>query len=122
MSQPDDGAVMPVGARPGAYGDVEAHRGQLIMILGILSLIIAGIILGPIAWIMGRNDLKAMDAGRMDPAGRDNTNVGRICGMIATLLHAGGLAVGFFCCFAYFGMMGAFVATASRQPTATSST
>jgi hypothetical protein len=53
-----------------------------------------------------------MDAGRMDPSGRDNTNTGRICGMIATLLHGTSLAVGLFCCFGYFTFMGAMFTAA----------
>jgi hypothetical protein len=63
----------------------------MVMVLGIVSLFVAPIILGPMAWIMGRNDLKDMDAGRMDRSGRDNTNVGTVCGMISTIL--GGVAL-----------------------------
>ncbi len=35
---------------------------------------------------MGNNDLKEMDTGVMDSSGRDLTNAGRLCGMIATAL------------------------------------
>ncbi len=72
----------------GSYrrSNLAPHRGSTIMVLGILSLAVAGIILGPIAWIMGNNDMKEIRAGRMDPEGESNTNTGRICGMIATLL------------------------------------
>lgn len=71
---------------------LEPHRGQTVMILGILSLFLAGIILGPIAWVMGNNDLKEMRAGRMDREGEGQTNAGRICGMIATILNIAALA------------------------------
>jgi hypothetical protein len=57
----------------------------LILTLGILSLVICGI-LGPVAWIMGNNDLREMDARRMDPSGEGLTKAGKICGMIATIL------------------------------------
>ncbi len=70
------------------------HRGTLIMTLGILSLVVAPIILGPIAWVMGNNDLKEIRAGRMDPEGEGSTNAGRICGMIATILAC----VSLLCC------------------------
>jgi hypothetical protein len=75
------------------------------MILGILGIVLGGIglILGPIAWIMGRNDLREMDAGRMDSSGRGNTNAGRICGMVATLIHGTGAVT----CLGYFIFMGA---------------
>jgi predicted Zn finger-like uncharacterized protein len=76
----------------------QEHRGQLIMVLGILSFFIGGPILGLVAWIMGSNDLKEMRAGRMDPAGESQTNTGRICGMISTLL-GGVMIVG--CCSIY---------------------
>jgi hypothetical protein len=71
---------------------MKPHRGTLILILGILSLVVCGFV-GPVAWIMGNNDLKEIDAGVMDPAGRGNVNAGRICGLIATVLMAIGLVV-----------------------------
>ena len=56
--------------------------------LGILSLLICGVILGPIAWIMGNKARKEMDA---QPGvlwtNRGSVNAGRICGMIATILY-----------------------------------
>jgi hypothetical protein len=64
---------------------MKPHRGTLILVLGILGLVLCGF-LGIPAWIMGNSDLREMDAGRMDPSGRGNTNAGRICGMIATIL------------------------------------
>jgi hypothetical protein len=39
---------------------------------------------GIAAWVMASTDLEEMALGRMDPSGRDLTNAGRICGMIAT--------------------------------------
>jgi hypothetical protein len=65
---------------------MKPHRGVLILVLGILSFFICGPIMGPIAWIMGNNDLKEMKAGTMDPTGEGMTNAGKICGMIATFL------------------------------------
>ena len=66
-------------------GKVAPHRGQLMMMLGILSLFVAPLILAPITWLMARNDLKEMDEGRMDSAGRPETSTGRLCAMISTL-------------------------------------
>jgi hypothetical protein len=43
-------------------------------------------VIGIVAWIMGNNDLREIDAGIMDPTGRDMTNVGRILGMIGVAL------------------------------------
>jgi hypothetical protein len=64
---------------------VEPHRGTLILVLGIIGFFILPFVLGPIAWVLGRSDLKKIRAGQMDPAGESNTNAGRICGIIATI-------------------------------------
>jgi len=64
---------------------MKPHRGTLILVLGILGLLVCGP-LGIVAWVMGSGDLKEMDAGSMDPSGRGNTNAGKICGIIATVL------------------------------------
>jgi hypothetical protein len=64
---------------------MQPHRGTLILVLGILSIVICQP-LGFFAWIMGNSDLKAMAEGRMDPAGRDLTVGGKICGIIGVIL------------------------------------
>lgn len=120
MSQPRDGRITATPQVLPAAQDLAPHRGQMIMILGIISLFMAGLVLGPIAWIMGRNDLREMDEGRMDGSGRDNTNTGRVCGMIATILHGSSLAVALFCCLGYFVVMGAMFTTAVSTTAATS--
>jgi hypothetical protein len=71
---------------------MQPHRGTLILVLGILSLVVCGF-LGPVAWIMGGGDLKEMRAGRMDPSGEGSTNAGRICGMISSVFLALGFCI-----------------------------
>jgi hypothetical protein len=66
-------------------GPMAPHRGTMILVLGILSLVVFQP-LGIAAWIMGNNDIKEIDAGRMDPEGRQTTQIGRILGIIATIL------------------------------------
>ncbi len=62
---------------------VKPHRGSAVLVLGILSLVMpCTLVLGIIAWVMGTNDLREMNQGLMDPAGRGLTNAGRICGII----------------------------------------
>jgi len=72
---------------------MKPHRGTLILVLGILGLVVCGP-LGIAAWVMGSGDLKEIDAGTMDPAGRGTTQAGKICGMIATILMIIGVIVG----------------------------
>lgn len=67
--------------------EYEPHRGVLILVLGILSLVFFGIILGPIAWILGNSDLKKIRAGTMDPEGEQMTNIGRILGIVGTIIN-----------------------------------
>lgn len=75
---------------PGGF--LAPHRGTLILVLGILSLIICQI-LGPVAWIMGKGDLAQINAGRMDPEGKGLTQAGMVCGIIGTVLLALSLVI-----------------------------
>jgi len=83
---------------------MKPHRGTLILVLGILGIIVCAP-LAIFAWVMGSSDLKEMDAGTMDPAGRGNTQIGKICGIIGTILFIIGLII--FAIFFMFGMAAA---------------
>ena len=83
---------------------MKPHRGTLILVLGILGLVICGP-LGIAAWVMGAGDLKQIDAGTMDPAGRSTTQAGKICGIIATILLILGAIIGVL--FFLFGIAAA---------------
>ena len=80
--------------------DVEPHRGTLVLILGICSIVAAvgvivcapvfngaGMIVGVIAWVMGQRDLARISEGVMDPAGEGSTRGGWICAIIGTCLN-----------------------------------
>jgi hypothetical protein len=71
---------------------MKPHRGTLILIFGILGLVVCAP-LAIAAWVMGSGDLKQMDAGTMDPSGRGNTQAGKICGIIGTILMIIGVIV-----------------------------
>ena len=60
----------------------EASQSTTILVLGIIGIFAS--VLGPIAWIMGRNELEAIDAGRRPPENRGTANAGRILGVIGT--------------------------------------
>ncbi len=72
---------MPQSFNPG----MKPHRGTLILVLGILGIVLC-FICGIVAFIMGGKDIKEMQAGTMDPAGMQLTKIGRICGIIGTVL------------------------------------
>ena len=88
---------------------MKPHRGTLILVLGILGLVVCGP-LAIVAWVLGSGDLKEMDAGIMDPAGRGNTQAGKICGIIGTIL----LGIGLFIAAIFF-LFGFAAALAQHQ-------
>ncbi|MEO0649223.1 MAG: DUF4190 domain-containing protein [Planctomycetota bacterium] len=66
---------------------MRPHRGTTILVLGILSLVCCGLI-GVAPWMMGKDDLEAMQSGQMDPEGKGLTEAGRIIGAIGFGLWA----------------------------------
>jgi hypothetical protein len=90
------------------------HRGVLVLIMGILAICCVGApVTGIIAWILGNNDLKEMDAGRMDPEGRGQTQIGKVLGMISTILTV--LAFVAYCLFFVLMIFGAAMAPGRRR-------
>lgn len=75
---------------PTSPGYPEQSQATTILVLGILSIICCGP-LGIAAWVMGNNELAAIDAGRRSPDGRSTANAGRIMGIIGTVLIALGI-------------------------------
>ena len=78
------------GAAPGG---LEPHRGTLILVLGILSLVLCSFFTGIPAWIMGKGDLAKIKDGMMDPEGEGPTKAGMICGIISCIIGAVTLAI-----------------------------
>jgi hypothetical protein len=87
--------------------DCEPHRGPHLQALGSLSVSLASVAgltcllpwvaipaavlaggLGLAAWVLGRRDLRAMRAGRRDPAGRIRTQGGALYGLVGTVAAA----------------------------------
>ncbi len=65
----------------------QPHRGGMILTFGILGFACCQIF-AIVAWVMGHQDLKEINAGRMDPQGRGLTQAGMIIGIIGTVLMA----------------------------------
>ena len=84
----EENSQQPPAATAEAQAPVQSvapHRGVLILVLGILG-IVCCFICGIIAWVMGNNDMREIDAGRMDQTGRGLTQAGKICGMVGVIL------------------------------------
>ena len=68
----------------------EASQAVTVLVLGILSLVVCGI-LGPIAWKLGNDELAAISAGRRPRENVGMAQAGRICGIVGTCLLGLGL-------------------------------
>ncbi|HTX20420.1 MAG TPA: hypothetical protein VMD27_00965 [Candidatus Aquilonibacter sp.] len=90
---------------------MKPHRGTLILVLGILSLVVCAP-LGIAAWMMGSGDMKEMDAGTMDPSGRGSTQAGKICEIIGTILFI--LQLVFIVLFFMLGLGAAMLSHSSQ--------
>jgi len=94
-----------------AGGHVQPHRGAMILVLGILAFLCNFMFVpGILAWVLGRADMKAIDAGRMDREGRGLTQAGMILGIVGTVLPL--LFIGLYIVFIVFVLLFAGVAAA----------
>lgn len=97
----------PARSRP-----LEPHRGSLILVLGILSILgIGSPITGIVAWVLGNSDLAKMRQGLMDREGESTTNAGRILGIISTVLFT----LSFLACCCYLGIIGVLAGAANAN-------
>lgn len=103
MGRPAQSRQVPMGGQPlDDYGEeaprrrprpnYAPHRGVLVLVLGILSIVLQCFPLGIVAWVLGNGDLKKIRAREMDPEGEGLTKAGWICGIIGTFLGV------FVCC------------------------
>ena len=87
------GYSAPSSAAPSPVYQMQ-HRGGLILLLGLLGIVLQpcpGPFFAIAAWVMGSNDLRDMESGRMDRSGTDLTRAGMIMGMIISVLWIIGL-------------------------------
>jgi hypothetical protein len=86
---------------PAAPAQSSGNRGTIALVLGIISIVCCAF-LGPVAWILGKQELNAIAAGQAPASGEGVAKAGMILGIIGTILIAfgflwvvfwGGLAV-----------------------------
>ena len=68
------------------YQNVLPHRGTLVLVMGILSWFLC-CVFGVVAWYLGSQDIKQMNAGSMDPSGLTLTKAGYWIGVCSVLLN-----------------------------------
>lgn len=89
------GETLSAPSQPRSYSSsLRPHRGGLILAFGILGIVTCPIF-GVLAVIMGSEDMREMESGRMDPSGHSLTQAGKILGIIASVISA--LSILFFC-------------------------
>lgn len=75
--------TMSPGYATGAQA--EHPQGTTVLVLGILGLVCCSL-LAPVAWYMGQKTLKEIDASPTTYTNRQTVNIGRILGIIGTVL------------------------------------
>src|SRR5262249_40739616 len=89
----------PVRPPPPEPEDLQPNRGVAVMVVGIVSCacyvlcllifwpaLVVCLVTGPIAWVMGSQDLKGITGGELSGEGKSLVLTGYICGIVSTLL------------------------------------
>ena len=87
MEEQTQAPAEPAQSQPQTEQPLAPHRGTLILVFGILS-IVCCLIFGIVALVMANKDLSEMAAGRMDPTGEGMTKAGKICGIVGIVLQS----------------------------------
>ena len=83
------------------------------LVLGILSIVLCQL-LGPVAWKLGSDEIRAITEGRRSGEGLGLAQAGRVCGIVGTCLL--GLVVLFFVISIAALILGAgWLATSTRS-------
>jgi hypothetical protein len=77
--------VVRLGGSPPQQQIIHASRGNLILALGILAIILCSL-LGPIAWALGNDELRRIRLGHTPPTDATAAAAGRVCGIVGTAI------------------------------------
>ena len=77
---------------PPGPSDPERSQASIALLLGILGIVFVGIF-APFAWVVGNKELTAIDAGRRPPGNRSAANVGRLLGIVGTVVVVGAVTL-----------------------------
>lgn len=75
----------PMGDVSSTGGGAGSGNSTLILVLGIVGLLCCPFV-GPVAWYMGRQELRGIAEGRIAAANEGTTKAGMILGIIGTAL------------------------------------
>ncbi len=68
-------------------GDKASSRATWALILGIAAWVFCGIFTAIPAWIMGRNEMRDIDAGHAPQSGRTLAQIGMWLGIVNTIIY-----------------------------------
>ncbi|MEE2947021.1 MAG: hypothetical protein VX392_01760 [Verrucomicrobiota bacterium] len=69
-----------------AFTSQLKHRGTLILTMGILGWLCCSYFTAIPAWVMGKEDIRLIEAGKMEQEGKGITKAGMILGMLSTIV------------------------------------
>lgn len=90
---------------PPSETQAEPHRGTLVLVLGLIGMLVFSP-LGIVAWVLGVQELRAMDRGEHDPAGRGLALAGMIFGILATVMMVVFICLAGFYVYAFLNSSG----------------
>ncbi len=79
----------PIPPTPPSAPYPEQGQAATALVLGILSIVLCQL-LGPVAWKLGSDEIRAIAEGRRPPEGLGLAQAGRICGIVGTCLLGAG--------------------------------
>lgn len=83
----------------------QSSKATIAVVVGVLGIVCCGL-LAPVAWYLGNEEIKAIDAGRLSETNRGMAQVGKILGIIGSILLVLGLLwVLFFGGMAFLGAL-----------------
>jgi hypothetical protein len=68
----------------------QSSKATIAVVVGVLGIVCCGL-LAPVAWYLGNEEIKAIDAGRLSETNRGMAQVGKILGIIGSILLILGL-------------------------------
>ncbi len=101
---------------PAPQGGPYPEQGQAAtaLVLGILSIVICQL-LGPVAWKLASDELRAINEGRRPPDGQSLAQAAKVCGIVGTCFLALAVLFLLFSIVALLLGFGIFVTEATRS-------
>ncbi len=89
---PADSTPNPYGEQPYGVAPQEYPQGTTVLVLGILGFFVA--VTAPFAWYLGNKAMKEIRTSGVSYTNEQQVNIGRILGMVFTILYVVGLVLG----------------------------